>query len=135
MKKNTKPLTKRQLKLVLTTYVITNNMTETAKKHKLTHGYISKLVKKQENIELIEQLRKELNTKDYDECKDKIKTFKNRSVKFLDYAFDYINKPEVIEGATLREVTTAMGIIIDKIGIDMQEDDNITIVNDLPNES
>lgn len=104
-------LTDRQKKKIIADYVELQSYNAVAKKNNVTHQTVKRVVTASPEFTKIAQQKKEENTADVlaymDEHKDLVCSFIGLGLKSL-------NDPDKIDGASLTQITTAIGILIDK---------------------
>ncbi len=104
-------LTDRQKKKIIADYVELQSYNAVAKKNNVTHQTVKRVVSASPEFTKIAQLKKEENTADVlaymEEHKDLV-------CSFLGLGLNALNNPDKIDGASLTQITTAMGTLIDK---------------------
>ncbi len=104
-------LTDRQKKKILADYVQTNNYCATAKINGVSATTVKNLVRA--NADIVEKCeqKKEENTADVMEY---MNDHKDLVCSFIGKGLEMLNDPEKLAAATLSQITTAMGTLIDK---------------------
>lgn len=104
-------LTDKQKKKIIADYVQLQNYTKTAKLNDVAESTVRKIVKNNPDCANQCDIKKEQNTQDmlsYMESK------KERVQEIIDVYLGVLTDPEKLEGATLQQITTALGTLIDK---------------------
>lgn len=104
-------LTDKQKKKIIADYVQLQNYTKTAKLNDVAESTVRKIVKNNPDCANQCDIKKEQNTQDmlsYMESK------KKRVQEIIDVYLGVLTDPEKLEGATLQQITTALGTLIDK---------------------
>lgn len=104
-------LTDKQKKKIIADYVQLQNYTKTAKLNDVAESTVRKIVKNNPDCANQCYIKKEQNTQDmlsYMESK------KVRVQEIMDVYLGVLTDPEKLEGATLQQITTALGTLIDK---------------------
>lgn len=104
-------LTDKQKKKIIADYVQLQNYTKTAKLNGVAESTVRKIVKNNPDCANQCDIKKEQNTQDmlsYMESK------KERVQEIIDVYLGVLTDPEKLEGATLQQITTALGTLIDK---------------------
>lgn len=104
-------LTDKQKKKIIADYVQLQNYTKTAKLNDVAESTVRKIVKNNPDCANQCDIKKEQNTQDmlsYMESK------KERVQDIIDVYLGVLTDPEKLEGATLQQITTALGTLIDK---------------------
>lgn len=104
-------LTDKQKKKIIADYVQLQNYTKTAKLNDVAESTVRKIVKNNPDCANQCDIKKEQNTQDmlsYMESK------KERVQEIIDVYLGALTDPEKLEGATLQQITTALGTLIDK---------------------
>lgn len=104
-------LTDKQKKKIIADYVQLQNYTKTAKLNYVAESTVRKIVKNNPDCANQCDIKKEQNTQDmlsYMESK------KERVQEIIDVYLGALTDPEKLEGATLQQITTALGTLIDK---------------------
>nr|DAO99580.1 MAG TPA: helix-turn-helix domain protein [Caudoviricetes sp.] len=104
-------LTDKQKKKIIADYVQLQNYTKTAKLNDVAESTVRKIVKNNPDCANRCDIKKEQNTQDmlsYMESK------KERVQDIIDVYLGVLTDPEKLEGATLQQITTALGTLIDK---------------------
>lgn len=104
-------LTDKQKKKIIADYVQLQNYTKTAKLNDVAESTVRKIVKNNPDCANQCDIKKEQNTQDmlsYMESK------KVRVQEIIDVYLGVLTDPEKLEGATLQQITTALGTLIDK---------------------
>lgn len=104
-------LTDKQKKKIIADYVQLQNYTKTAKLNDVAESTVRKIVKNNPDCANQCDIKKEQNTQDmlsYMERK------KERVQEIIDVYLGVLTDPEKLEGATLQQITTALGTLIDK---------------------
>lgn len=105
-------LTDKQKKKIIADYVQLQNYTKTAKLNGVSDTTVKRLISTapSEMLEKVEQ-KKEQNTL---EMLDYMDSKKERVQEIIDVYLGVLTDPEKLEGATLQQITTALGTLIDK---------------------
>ena len=104
-------LTDKQKKKIIADYVQLQNYTKTAKLNDVAESTVRKIVKNNPDCANQCDIKKEQNTQNmlsYMESK------KVRVQEIIDVYLGVLTDPEKLEGATLQQITTALGTLIDK---------------------
>ena len=104
-------LTDKQKKKIIADYVQLQNYTKTAKLNDVAESTVRKIVKNNPDCANQCDIKKEQNTQDmlsYMESK------KERVQEIIDVYLGVLTDPEKLEEATLQQITTALGTLIDK---------------------
>lgn len=104
-------LTDKQKKKIIADYVQLQNYTKTAKLNDVAESTVRKIVKNNPDCANQCDIKKEQNTQDmlsYMESK------KEHVQEIIDVYLGVLTDPEKLEGATLQQITTALGTLIDK---------------------
>lgn len=104
-------LTDKKKKKIIADYVQLQNYTKTAKLNDVAESTVRKIVKNNPDCANQCDIKKEQNTQDmlsYMESK------KVRVQEIIDVYLGVLTDPEKLEGATLQQITTALGTLIDK---------------------
>nr|DAU16991.1 MAG TPA: Protein of unknown function (DUF1804) [Caudoviricetes sp.] len=104
-------LTDRQKKKIIADYVQCQNYRAVAKQNGVSPNTVRKIVASSPDTEQKCAIKKEQNTQDmlsYMESK------KERVQEIIDVYLGVLTDPEKLEGATLQQITTALGTLIDK---------------------
>lgn len=104
-------LTDKQKKKIIADYVQLQNYTKTAKLNDVAESTVRKIVKNNPDCANQCDIKKEQNTQDmltYMESK------KERVQEIIDVYLGVLTDPEKLEVATLQQITTALGTLIDK---------------------
>lgn len=104
-------LTDRQKKKIIADYVELESYNAVAKKNNVTHQTVKRVVSASPEFTKIAQLKKEENTAD---VKAYMEEHKDLVCSFLGLGLNALNDPDKIDGASLTQITTAMGTLIDK---------------------
>lgn len=116
-------LTDKKKKKIIADYVQLQNYTKTAKLNDVAESTVRKIVKNNPDCANQCDIKKEQNTQDmlsYMESK------KVRVQEIIDVYLGVLTDPEKLEGATLQQITTALGTLIDKWTVidDRSKDDS-----------
>lgn len=105
-------LTDKQKKKIIADYVQLQNYTKTAKLNGVSDTTVKRLISTapSEMLKKVEQ-KKEQNTL---EMLDYMDSKKERVQEIIDVYLGVLTDPEKLEGATLQQITTALGTLIDK---------------------
>lgn len=105
-------LTDKQKKKIIADYVQLQNYTKTAKLNGVSDTTVKRLIltAPSEMLKKVEQ-KKEQNTL---EMLDYMDSKKERVQEIIDVYLGVLTDPEKLEGATLQQITTALGTLIDK---------------------
>lgn len=105
-------LTDKQKKKIIADYVQLQNYTKTAKLNGVSDTTVKRLISTapSEVLKKVEQ-KKEQNTL---EMLDYMDSKKERVQEIIDVYLGVLTDPEKLEGATLQQITTALGTLIDK---------------------
>lgn len=105
-------LTDKQKKKIIADYVQLQNYTKTAKLNGVSDTTVKRLISTapSEILKKVEQ-KKEQNTL---EMLDYMDSKKERVQEIIDVYLGVLTDPEKLEGATLQQITTALGTLIDK---------------------
>lgn len=104
-------LTDKQKKKIIADYVQCQNYRAVAKQNGVSPNTVRKIVASSPDTEQKCTIKKEQNTQDmlsYMESK------KERVQEIIDVYLGVLTDPEKLEGATLQQITTALGTLIDK---------------------
>ena len=104
-------LTDKQKKKIIADYVQLQNYTKTAKLNDVAESTVRKIVKNNPDCANQCEIKKEQNTQDmlsYMESK------KERVQDIIDVYLGALTDPKKLKGATLQQITTALGTLIDK---------------------
>ena len=104
-------LTDKQRKKIIADYVQCQNYRAVAKQNGVSPNTVRKIVASSPDTEQKCTVKKEQNTQDmlsYMESK------KERVQEIIDVYLGVLTDPEKLEGATLQQITTALGTLIDK---------------------
>lgn len=104
-------LTDKQKKKIIADYVQCQNYRAVAKQNGVSPNTVRKIVSSSPDTEQKCTIKKEQNTQDmltYMESK------KERVQEIIDVYLGVLTDPEKLEGATLQQITTALGTLIDK---------------------
>ena len=104
-------LTDKQKKKIIADYVQLQNYTKTAKLNDVAESTVRKIVKNNPDCANQCGIKKEQNTKDMLSYMD---SKKERVQEIIDVYLGVLTDPEKLEGATLQQITTALGTLIDK---------------------
>ena len=106
-----KPLTEKQKKKIIADYTETRNASETARKNKVSDVTVRKIVRECPTITKQLEQKSKQNNKDIlsymDEKRDVV-------CNIIGTYLGVLTDPDKIEKATLQQVATSLGIIIDK---------------------
>lgn len=104
-------LTDKQKKKIIADYVQLQNYTKTAKLNDVAESTVRKIVKNNPDCANQCDIKKEQNTQDMLSYMD---SKKERVQEIIDVYLGVLTDPEKMEGATLQQITTALGTLIDK---------------------
>nr|DAP71999.1 MAG TPA: helix-turn-helix domain protein [Caudoviricetes sp.] len=104
-------LTDKQKKKIIADYVQLQNYTKTAKLNDVAESTVRKIVKNNPDCANQCDIKKEQNTQDMLSYMD---SRKERVQEIIDVYLGALTDPEKLEGATLQQITTALGTLIDK---------------------
>lgn len=104
-------LTDKQKKKIIADYVQLQNYTKTAKLNDVAESTVRKIVKNNPDCANQCYIKKEQNTQDMLSYMD---SKKERVQEIIDVYLGVLTDPEKMEGATLQQITTALGTLIDK---------------------
>jgi hypothetical protein len=104
-------LTDKQKKKIIADYVQLQNYTKTAKLNDVAESTVRKIVKSNPDCANQCDIKKEQNTQDMLSYMD---SKKERVQEIIDVYLGVLTDPEKLEGATLQQITTALGTLIDK---------------------
>lgn len=104
-------LTDKQKKKIIADYVQLQNYTKTAKLNDVAESTVRKIVKNNPDCANQCDIKKEQNTQDMLSYMDSKKV---RVQEIIDVYLGVLTDPEKLEGATLQQITTALGTLIDK---------------------
>ena len=104
-------LTDKQKKKIIADYVQLQNYTKTAKLNDVAESTVRKIVKNNPDCANQWDIKKEQNTQDMLSYMD---SKKERVQEIIDVYLGVLTDPEKLEGATLQQITTALGTLIDK---------------------
>ena len=104
-------LTDKQKKKIIADYVQLQNYTKTAKLNDVAESTVRKIVKNNPDCANQCDIKKEQNTQDMLSYMD---SKKERVQEIIDVYLGVLTDPEKLEGATLQQITTALGTLIDK---------------------
>ena len=104
-------LTDKQKKKIIADYVQLQNYTRTAKLNDVAESTVRKIVKNNPDCANQCDIKKEQNTQDMLSYMD---SKKERVQEIIDVYLGVLTDPEKLEGATLQQITTALGTLIDK---------------------
>lgn len=104
-------LTDKQKKKIIADYVQLQNYTKTAKLNDVAESTVRKIVKNNPDCANQCDIKKEQNTQDMLSYMD---SKKERVQEIIDVYLGALTDPEKLEGATLQQITTALGTLIDK---------------------
>lgn len=119
-----KHLTDKQKKKIIADYAECGNYSEVARKHHISFDTVKRVVTRDpETLKKTEQ-KKEQNTLDilsYMESK------KNTVCEFIDKYLDAMMNDEKIAAATVNQLSTALGTVIDKFTANIQKQPDVTL--------
>lgn len=104
-------LTDKQKKKIIADYVQLQSYARTAKLNDVAESTVRKIVKDNPKCADLCALKKEQNTQDMLSYMD---SKKERVQEIIDVYLGALTDPEKLEGATLQQITTALGTLIDK---------------------
>ena len=104
-------LTDKQKKKIIADYVQLQNYTKTAKLNDVAESTVRKIMKKNPDCANQCDIKKEQNTQDMLSYMD---SKKERVQEIIDVYLGVLTDPEKLKGATLQQITTALGTLIDK---------------------
>lgn len=104
-------LTDKQKKKIIADYVQLQNYTKTAKLNDVAESTVRKIVKNNPDCANQCDIKKEQNTQDMLSYMD---SKKKRVQDIIDVYLGVLTDPEKLEAATLQQITTALGTLIDK---------------------
>lgn len=104
-------LTDKQKKKIIADYVQLQNYTKTAKLNDVAESTVRKIVKNNPDCANQCDIKKEQNTQDMLSYMD---SKKERVQEIIDVYLGVLTDPEKLERATLQQITTALGTLIDK---------------------
>lgn len=104
-------LTDKRKKKIIADYVQLQNYTKTAKLNDVAESTVRKIVKNNPDCANQCDIKKEQNTL---EMLDYMDSKKERVQEIIDVYLGVLTDPEKLEGATLQQITTALGTLIDK---------------------
>lgn len=104
-------LTDKQKKKIIADYVQLQNYTKTAKLNDVAESTVRKIVKNNPDCANQCDIKKEQNTQDMLSYMD---SKKKRVQDIIDVYLGVLTDPEKMEVATLQQITTALGTLIDK---------------------
>lgn len=119
-----KHLTDKQKKKIIADYAECGNYSEVARKHHISFDTVKRVVTRDpETLKKTEQKKKQ-NTLDilsYMESK------KNTVCEFIDKYLDAMMNDEKIAAATVNQLSTALGTVIDKFTANSQKQPDVTL--------
>lgn len=104
-------LTDKQKKKIIADYVQCQNYRAVAKQNGVSPNTVRKIVASSPDTEQKCTIKKEQNTQDMLSYMD---SRKERVQEIIDVYLGVLTDPEKLEGATLQQITTALGTLIDK---------------------
>lgn len=104
-------LTDKQKKKIIADYVQCQNYRAVAKQNGVSPNTVRKIVASSPDTEQKCTVKKEQNTQDMLSYMD---SKKERVQEIIDVYLGVLTDPEKLEGATLQQITTALGTLIDK---------------------
>jgi hypothetical protein len=104
-------LTDKQKKKIIADYVQLQNYTKTAKLNDVAESTVRKIVKNNPDCANQCDIKKEQNTQDMLSYMD---SRKERVQEIIDVYLGVLTDKEKLKGATLQQITTALGTLIDK---------------------
>lgn len=104
-------LTDKQKKKIIADYVQCQNYRAVAKQNGVSPNTVRKIVASSPDTEQKCTIKKEQNTQDMLSYMD---SKKERVQEIIDVYLGVLTDPEKLEGATLQQITTALGTLIDK---------------------
>ena len=104
-------LTDKQKKKIIADYVQLQNYTKTAKLNDVAESTVRKIVKNNPDCANQCDIKKEQNTQDMLSYMDSKKA---RVQEIIDVYLGVLTDKKKLEGATLQQITTALGTLIDK---------------------
>lgn len=104
-------LTDKQKKAIIAAYSECRNYTAVAKKHKVSRATVKKLVDANPEIFAVFEKKQEENTRDILAYMD---TKRDMVCDFVDLYMEHLTDPVKLRTATLNQISTAFGTVIDK---------------------
>ncbi|RGB91091.1 helix-turn-helix domain-containing protein [Hungatella hathewayi] len=127
-------LTDKQKKDIIADYVETGSYNATAKRFGVALNTVKKICTQNADIAQKCKQKKEQNTADMLAYMD---SRKEQAQGIIDEYLKKLADPKKLENATISQIATAMGIVVDKFMDNTKRGDNtegITILNDIPKE-
>lgn len=125
-------LTDKQKKDIIADYVETGSYNATAKKFGVALNTVKKICTQNADIAQKCKQKKEQNTADMLAYMD---SRKEQAQGIIDKYLEKLADPEKLESATISQIATAMGIVVDKFMDNTKKGENaegVTILNDIP---
>ena len=125
-------LTDKQKKDIIADYVETGSYNATAKKFGVALNTVKKICTQNADIAQKCKQKKEQNTADMLAYMD---SRKEQAQGIIDKYLEKLAAPEKLESATILQIATAMGIVVDKFMDNTKKGENaegVTILNDIP---
>lgn len=125
-------LTDKQKKDIIADYIETGSYNATAKKFGISDKTVKRICVENPNITKKAEQKKEQNTKDMLAYMD---SRKEQAQGIIDKYLEKLADPEKLESATISQIATAMGIVVDKFMDNTTKGEDtggIVIVNNIP---
>lgn len=125
-------LTDKQKKDIIADYVETGSYNATAKRFGVALNTVKKICTQNAGIAQKCKQKKEQNTADMLAYMD---SRKSQAQGIIDKYLEKLADPNKLENATLSQIATAMGIVVDKFMDNTKKGENaegVTILNDIP---
>lgn len=125
-------LTDKQKKDIIADYIETGSYNATAKKFGVSDKTVKRICVENPNITKKAEQKKEQNTKDMLAYMD---SRKEQAQGIIDKYLEKLADPEKLESATISQIATAMGIVVDKFMDNTTKGEDtggIVIVNNIP---
>lgn len=125
-------LTDKQKKEIMADYVETGSYRATAKRFSVSDNTVRKICAQNADIMQKCAQKREQNTKDMLAYMD---SRKEQAQKIIDKYLEKLADPEKLEKATVAQIATAMGIVVDKFmdnTANKEDSSGVVIVNNIP---
>lgn len=123
-----KPLTDQEKKLIVADYVECGNYSEVARRHGFSRNTIKNAVLADSEFAEKCQVKKKQDTKDILKYMDSKKT---RVCEFIDKYLEAMLDPEKIKKATVNQLSTAFGTVIDKFTKNTEKEGDTSLMQEL----
>lgn len=125
-------ITDKKKKCIIADYIETGSYRATAKKFGVSANTVKKICVQNAHIAQKCAQKKEQNTKD---MLDYMDSRKEQAQEIIDKYLEKLADPEKLEKATVSQIATAMGIVVDKFMDNTKNEEDargVVIVNNIP---